>query len=102
MKWSDRITQGFNPGLPGNKGALKVAPECLGENGGSTGEEPNHARRSPLSGRALVASYPGLKPWAVLSDHFTVTRLSTFLKNMRRNTESLARLFLIPLCRNLS
>jgi hypothetical protein len=27
MKWSDRIAQGFNPGLKEEKRALKVAPE---------------------------------------------------------------------------
>ncbi len=30
------------------------------------------ARRAPLSGRFLRADYPGLKPWAVLYDHFMV------------------------------
>jgi hypothetical protein len=29
MKWSDRTAQGFNPGLAGNKDALKVASEIL-------------------------------------------------------------------------
>jgi hypothetical protein len=27
MKWSKRIAQGFNPGLDGEKRALKVAPD---------------------------------------------------------------------------
>ena len=29
MKWSDRTAQGFDPGLAGKEGALKVAPDVL-------------------------------------------------------------------------
>jgi hypothetical protein len=32
----------------------------------------HHARRAPLSGRTWLRPYPGLKPWAVLYDHFMV------------------------------
>jgi len=28
--------------------------------------------RPPLSGRVIVAGYPGLKPWAIMLDHFMV------------------------------
>ncbi|MFY9985498.1 MAG: hypothetical protein WAK31_12115 [Chthoniobacterales bacterium] len=31
-----------------------------------------HLLRAPLSGRTPLRRYPGLKPWAVLSDHFMV------------------------------
>lgn len=72
MKWSERIAQGFNPGLDVARRALKVATEvrvfrwfC-----------PSIRRQARTSGatfRALCFAFdPGLKPWAILSNHFMV------------------------------
>src|SRR5262249_13410497 len=51
----------------------KWHPMFLGVVGGSMGQ-PLNPTRSPLSGRILGNPYPGLKPWAVLSDHFMVNK----------------------------
>jgi hypothetical protein len=51
----------------------KVAPDVRAIGGLNT-PLAEHAPRSPLSGRLTVSPNPGLKPWAVLSDHFMVKK----------------------------
>jgi hypothetical protein len=51
--------------------AGKVAPDVC-ETGGVNTRFPERTPRSPLSGRFNASTNPGLKPWAILSDHFMV------------------------------
>jgi hypothetical protein len=72
MKWSERIAQGFSPGYDVARRALKVAAEV--------DVQVVFARqstdRTPTSGATFRARFsssnPGLKPWAILLDHFMV------------------------------
>jgi hypothetical protein len=75
MKWLKRTAQGFNPGLAGQA-------EC--PESGTRGSERfveskrrcrKHVPWAPLSGRISRLGYPGLKPWAVLLDHFVAKKL---------------------------
>ena len=68
MKWLKKTAEGFSPG-----NACKPTPALKGRpNGlGATHDGlTNYASRSPFQGGHLFAAYPGLKPWAVLRDHF--------------------------------
>jgi hypothetical protein len=49
----------------------KMAPDVR-ESGGINALFLEHTCRSPLSGRSNASPNPGLKPWAILSDHFMV------------------------------
>ena len=87
MKWFNRTTQvsvGFcreaatdhSPGLQPwvrqiQTRALKVAPD-VGAIGGINTTFPEHAPRSPLSGRFHSLPSPGLKPWAIMYNRFAV------------------------------
>jgi hypothetical protein len=87
MKWFNRtaeVSAGFcreaavdySPGLQPwvreiQTRALKVAPDVC-ETGGVNTQFPEPTPRSPLSGRFNAPTTPGLKPWAILLDHFMV------------------------------
>jgi hypothetical protein len=73
------IAQGFSPGNGSPKGdALKGRP--IHGSGGlihvllpsQKVDAPTTHIRSPFQGDSKVDVYPGLKPWAVLLDHFMV------------------------------
>ena len=73
MKWFNKTAQGFSPGLTWFiRGALKAAPDVW------PGQWINAATPlKALLGRRFQSvsgstPNPGLKPWAVLSDHFMV------------------------------
>ncbi len=90
MKWSNRIAQGFSPGW----GKSEDRPESGDRVGPFLPARPSQTLtafisssldstthiRSPLSGlswgvalpRAKALGNPGLKPWAILLDHFMV------------------------------
>ena len=73
MKWFKRIAQGFNPGFA----ARKRCPESGTRGWGVACEfETEHQKTSlgrHFQGGCCAAPHPGLKPWAVLSDHSMVT-----------------------------
>ena len=75
-----RRVKHYSPGLQpwvsrlGN-GALKVAPD-VSATGGINTLCAEQTLRSPLSGRSNFLPYPGLKPWAILLDHFIVRAVS--------------------------
>jgi hypothetical protein len=72
MKWSNRIVQGFNPEYDVARRALKVAIEARVFRLFAR-RSPDHAQTSGATFRArFVPSHRGLKPWAVLLDHFMV------------------------------
>jgi hypothetical protein len=74
MKWFERIAQGFNPGLVGRSECPESGTRIWDWLVESTYESQKYACRTPLSGRISRRAYPGLKPWAVLSDHFMVKK----------------------------
>jgi hypothetical protein len=74
MKWFNRTAQGFSPGNAG----IRTRPERAAQ----WRKLSPHLRNKPahlsvaLSGRSHhVRSPTGLKPWAILSDHFVVKRI---------------------------
>src|ERR1700730_14769131 len=84
MKWSNRIAQGFSPGWADTQDRPESGDRrrCVSSHVTSrsichaiNSIQPGftcHAVRSPLSGRSYGLPHPGLKPWAILSDHFMV------------------------------
>ena len=76
MKWSERTAQGFSPGLA----EYRKCPES-GTRGWELFVDSQREYQEPrvgrhLRGASLHFAYPGLKPWAVLSDHFMVKKQS--------------------------
>jgi hypothetical protein len=82
MKWSHRIAQGFSPGWTSPKTALKWRPSKAVS---SSTTIPNcslvrnipaliqrHTFGRHFQGDLEVLPHPGLKPWAILLDHFMV------------------------------
>src|SRR5258708_19297730 len=82
MKWSNRIAHGFSPGWATPQHRPESGDRMCGVE--SRPDVTNGVRvcdghagrkgptRSPLSGRSSDLSTPGLKPWAILLDHFMV------------------------------
>ena len=88
MKLFKKTAQGFNPGLVGNGKCPESGTRIWDRFVDSKTRIPGHAYRAPLfllcslipnyggqAGRILRRVYPGLKPWAVLLDHFMVKEL---------------------------
>jgi hypothetical protein len=93
MKWFNKIAQGFSPGRMERRDRPERAAE-LGSNirvsfrgvekhflvspvlrsaVGNGADQDRPLRTSvALTGRHLVGRLPGLKPWAILLDHFMV------------------------------
>jgi len=109
MKWSNRIAQGFSPGTR----RFGLRPERATELGRfcnvfrrGAGKYFGQsfiafsvispircrglAQRNPSVGRPfrafVVGTHPGLKPWAVLSDHFMVMTAERKAQNWRSRT----------------
>jgi hypothetical protein len=97
MKWPDRTAQGFSPGEP-HKGnpALKGRPNrfayntlvcrCLytaqsfielSSTDATFGRLKTDSLRPPFQGGFRGPLNPGLKPWAILLDHFMVPAHAT-------------------------
>ena len=80
MKWSERTAQGFSLasalGQGANMCALQVAPEETSFGIGTVDPQATPKHRAPLSGHVSVSTNPGLKPSAILSDHFMVRNLA--------------------------
>jgi hypothetical protein len=82
MKWSHRIAQGFSPGWTSPKTALKVATEWgrlfqhdhpkLSHRSTHPALIQHHTFGRHFQGDFGVLPHPGLKPWAILLDHFMV------------------------------
>jgi hypothetical protein len=72
MKWFKRIAQGFSPGSHGAKHALKVASESRVS--GVAMLIPRIALNlgGHYQGTSPRPPNPGLKPWAILLNHFMV------------------------------
>jgi hypothetical protein len=82
MKWSHRIAQGFSPGWTSPKTALKVATES-GRLFQHDHPKLLHCSKHPaliqhhtfgrhFQGDLGASPHPGLKPRAILLDHFMV------------------------------
>jgi hypothetical protein len=80
MKWFKRIAQGFNPGFVAGESCPESGTRSWGVACGFKTED-QHTRLGrhfssvvPYSQNygGQAARHPGLKPWAVLSDHFMV------------------------------
>jgi hypothetical protein len=84
-----RIAQGFNPGLGSQQNRPERATDVkslLAAPFGICADKPvtmtprhehppilqRGPNRSPFQGEAWDGTYPGLKPWAILLDHFMV------------------------------
>jgi hypothetical protein len=73
MKWFKKKAQGLNPGLVDEEEWPESGTRIWDWLAESKYEYQEHARRAPLSGHIQRGhAYSGLKPWAVLSDHFMV------------------------------
>ncbi len=85
MQWFKKTAQGFNPGSVGKGKCPESGTRICGRIEESKYEYRGHVCRAPLfllrplipnyggqAGRIGRAAYPGLKPWAVLLDHFIV------------------------------
>ena len=77
MKWLERTAQGFSPGETANGAALKGRPngvQLFYSHSWPVKCPPARAapKTAALTGRLLCGRYPGLKPWAVLLNHFMV------------------------------
>jgi hypothetical protein len=83
MKWFQRIAQGFSPGKgPHHKFALKGRPSIT--------REPPFRFWRPYRADLHGIPYPGLKPWAILLNHFGVSKLlliSHKTRNHRREAQ---------------
>jgi hypothetical protein len=96
MKWFKRIAQGFSPGKMqrrnrperaadlGSKiplGFLGIEEQVLvcpvSQCAAGNGADPHRPLRTSvaLAGRYVFGWLPGLKPWAILLDHFMVKNL---------------------------
>jgi hypothetical protein len=73
MTWFKRIAQGFNPGLV----VRARCPESGTRRWGAAGDFKNEHQEINLGrhfqGGSCATRHPGLKPWAILSDHFMVS-----------------------------
>ena len=88
MKWLQRTAQGFNPGLAGQVECPEDGARDSERFVGSKRECRKHVPRAPLfllrpdlpanyggqAGGYCGSEYPGLKPWAVLLDHFVAKK----------------------------
>jgi hypothetical protein len=74
MKWFNRTAQGFSPGdiqhEPRPERATDARDVLSGRVFFCSGV--GDPIRSPLQGEFMGTPFPGLKPWAILFDHFMV------------------------------
>jgi hypothetical protein len=101
MKWFNRIAQGFSPGktdrgdrperaadlgsnigirLFGVKKRVFVCPVSQHATGNGVDQDRLLRTSVALAGRGVVGRLPGLKPWAILLDHF-------MFKNLQRRED---------------
>jgi len=80
MKWFERTAQGFSPGKrPKPNRPERATDRCVVFARMivtvNIADAANKSVRLPLQGSAATSGYPGLKPWAVLLNHFMVNKI---------------------------
>jgi hypothetical protein len=80
MKWFERTAQGFSPGeRPKPNRPERLTDRCVDVARMivtvNIADVANKSVRLPLQGNVANSGYPGLKPWAVLLNHFMVNKI---------------------------